>query len=92
MVDKQHKENVGELWAARSDGKCVFVWVVERDWATLDAALNAIRPTKQGVPNVLCNCRENGPGRGILYGRARGHGAPFGRFLIQSSPPGWFHP
>ncbi len=36
-----HKKDVGELWAARSGGKCVFVWVVDRDWATLEAKLNA---------------------------------------------------
>jgi type III restriction enzyme len=37
-----HKEEVGNLWAARSGGKCVFVRVVDRDWAALDAALNAV--------------------------------------------------
>ena len=37
-----HKEDVGKLWAARSDGKCVFVRVVDRDWAKLEAALNAV--------------------------------------------------
>lgn len=36
-----HKEEVGKLWAARSGGKCVFVRVVDRDWAKLEAALNA---------------------------------------------------
>ncbi len=35
-----HKEYVGKLWAARSAGKCVFVRVVDRDWATLKAALD----------------------------------------------------
>lgn len=38
-----HKEDVGKLWAARSGGKCVFVRVVDKDWANLEAALNAIR-------------------------------------------------
>jgi type III restriction enzyme len=37
-----HKEDVGKLWGARSGGKCVFVRVVDRDWANLEAALNAI--------------------------------------------------
>ena len=40
--DKElHKETVGKLWAERSSGKCVFVRVVDRDWAKLDAALGA---------------------------------------------------
>lgn len=36
-----HKESVGRLWEARSAGKCVFVRVVDRDWARLDTALAA---------------------------------------------------
>lgn len=40
--EELHKEDVGKLWAARSGGKCVFVRVVNRDWAKLEAALNAI--------------------------------------------------
>jgi type III restriction enzyme len=36
-----HKEDVGKLWAARSSGKCVFVRVVNRDWAKLDLELAA---------------------------------------------------
>ncbi len=28
-----HKEDVGKLWAARSDGKCVFVRIVNCNWA-----------------------------------------------------------
>jgi type III restriction enzyme len=39
--DEMHKKDVGELWAARSAGQCVFAWVVDRDWATLEAALSA---------------------------------------------------
>jgi type III restriction enzyme len=34
-----HKEAVGKLWEARSGGKCVFVRVVDRDWAKLESAL-----------------------------------------------------
>jgi type III restriction enzyme len=37
-----HKEDVGKLWAARSGGQCVFVRVVDRDWAKLEAALEAV--------------------------------------------------
>jgi type III restriction enzyme len=40
--DELHKKDVGELWADRSEGKCVFVWVVDRDWAKLQVALEAI--------------------------------------------------
>jgi type III restriction enzyme len=36
-----HKEAVGKLWQERSAGRCVFVRVVDRDWAELDAALSA---------------------------------------------------
>jgi type III restriction enzyme len=39
LDDEKHKETVGRLWEARSNGKCVFAWVVEKDWATLEAAL-----------------------------------------------------
>jgi type III restriction enzyme len=38
---EQHKKDVGDLWAARSGGRCVFVWVVDRDWETLKAELAA---------------------------------------------------
>lgn len=36
-----HKESVGKLWEARSAGRCVFVRVVDRDWAKLETALGA---------------------------------------------------
>lgn len=39
-----HKEAVGKLWEERSAGLCVFVRVVGRDWAKLEAAL-AAKPT-----------------------------------------------
>lgn len=42
--EELHKEDIGKLWAARSGGKCVFVRVVDRDWAKLEAALNEISP------------------------------------------------
>lgn len=36
-----HKRDVGELWAERSDERCVFAWIVDRDWATLGDQLQA---------------------------------------------------
>ena len=41
LAEELHKKDVGELWAAGSDGRCVFVWVVDRAWSTLDVALAA---------------------------------------------------
>lgn len=35
--EELHKEAVGKLWEARSNGRCVFARVVDRDWAALDA-------------------------------------------------------
>ena len=49
--EEQHKKEIGELWAARSGGKCVFVWVVDRDWPTLENALEAKR---EGVEQCQC--------------------------------------
>ncbi len=40
LKEELHKREVGKLWAARSGGKCVFVWVVDHDWAGLGSALN----------------------------------------------------
>jgi type III restriction enzyme len=40
--DELHKATIGRLWADRSNGQCVFVWIVDRDWAQLDASLKAI--------------------------------------------------
>jgi type III restriction enzyme len=39
---EEHKRDVGDLWAARSDGKGVFVRVVDQDWTKLEDALNAV--------------------------------------------------
>ncbi len=39
---EEHKRDVGELWAGRSNGTGVFVRVVDQNWATLEAALNAV--------------------------------------------------
>lgn len=41
LPEELHKKDVGELWAVRSGGKCLFVWVADRDWVTLEAKLNA---------------------------------------------------
>lgn len=41
LREELHKKDVGGLWAARSDGMCVFAWVIDRDWAALEAALAA---------------------------------------------------
>ncbi len=41
VPEELHKEMIGDLWAARSVGRCVFVRVVDRDWAKLEAALAA---------------------------------------------------
>jgi type III restriction enzyme len=37
--EEQHKRAVGELWAARSGGRCRFAWVVERNWTELENCL-----------------------------------------------------
>ncbi len=39
--DELHKKDVGEMWEARSDGKCAFVWVVDQDWASLERRLHS---------------------------------------------------
>jgi type III restriction enzyme len=38
--EEQHKKAVGELWAARSNDRCRFAWVVDKDWITLDTVLD----------------------------------------------------
>ncbi len=40
-LEELHKEVVGNLWEARSGGRCVFVRVVDRDWPKLEDALAA---------------------------------------------------
>ena len=39
-AEEQHKKAVGELWAARSSGRCRFAWVVDKAWHTLTAILD----------------------------------------------------
>lgn len=43
---EQAKRRVGELWAERSGGSCVFVWVARRSW---DVLLDAIRAATAAV-------------------------------------------
>lgn len=33
--DSQEKKQIGELWARRSEGRCRFVWVENRNWQVL---------------------------------------------------------
>ncbi len=40
-ASEQHKKSVGELWAERSDRRCVFAWIVDKDWTTLEKVLAA---------------------------------------------------
>jgi hypothetical protein len=37
--DSIEKKRIGELWAARSGGRCRFAWVENRNWAALRAAV-----------------------------------------------------
>ena len=39
--DSREKRQVGDLWAAASQGRCVFVMPKGPDWGTLDAALRS---------------------------------------------------
>jgi len=39
IPEELHKKAVGELWADRSDGRCRFGWVVDRDWGKLASCL-----------------------------------------------------
>ncbi|HQR06701.1 MAG TPA: DEAD/DEAH box helicase family protein [Gemmatales bacterium] len=39
-----HKKEVGELWAARSEDKGIFIRIVDKDWDTLEKVLNK-KPT-----------------------------------------------
>jgi type III restriction enzyme len=45
-----HKKAVGELWEARSSGRCVFVRLVGPEWDKLDAALAAVARITVGGP------------------------------------------
>jgi type III restriction enzyme len=43
-ADSQEKRAVGDLWAARSAGRCVFVMPNGPDWAVIDETLGSLRP------------------------------------------------
>jgi type III restriction enzyme len=34
--DELDKKNIGESWASHSNGKCIFVWVADKNWNTLN--------------------------------------------------------
>jgi type III restriction enzyme len=38
--EEQHKKAVGDLWADRSNGRCRFGWIVDKDWMGLNEVLN----------------------------------------------------
>ena len=37
--EEEHKRAVGELWAARSAGRCRFGYVIDRNWAEIDRVM-----------------------------------------------------
>jgi type III restriction enzyme len=37
--DSQEKQRIGDLWARRSEGRCRFVWVENKNWQAIRAAL-----------------------------------------------------
>lgn len=39
--DSIEKKRIGELWAARSNGRCRFAWIENRNWAALRAAVQS---------------------------------------------------
>lgn len=39
--DKKEKQTLGELWAARSDGSCLFVMPTDKDYAAVERAISA---------------------------------------------------
>jgi type III restriction enzyme len=43
--DSQEKKRIGELWAARSEGRCKFVWVEQAQWQLIAAA--SVAPLSQ---------------------------------------------
>jgi type III restriction enzyme len=38
--DEQQKKDIGELWAARSEQRHRFGWIIDKDWHSLEAALS----------------------------------------------------
>jgi type III restriction enzyme len=39
--DSKEKRNIGQLWAARSNGRCVFIMPKGPDWPALSAAIGS---------------------------------------------------
>ena len=40
--DSQEKRRIGQLWAARSQGRCRFVWVEKKNWQAIRAAVAGV--------------------------------------------------
>jgi type III restriction enzyme len=40
--DSEEKRNIGNLWAARSNGRCVFSMPKDPDWPALSAAIGSL--------------------------------------------------
>jgi hypothetical protein len=40
--DAKEKKLVGELWADRSEGNCIFVMIERNEFARIDAAISAV--------------------------------------------------
>jgi type III restriction enzyme len=40
---EQFKKDIGNLWADRSNGQCVFAWIVNKDWSNLTDALRTVK-------------------------------------------------
>ena len=43
--DSKEKRNLGELWAERSGGSCLFVMAKGKDWSAIEAILHAPPPS-----------------------------------------------
>jgi type III restriction enzyme len=39
-AEEQHKKAVGQFWAARSNGRFRFAWIVDKDWSELSTVFN----------------------------------------------------
>lgn len=40
--DSREKKRIGELWARRSEGRCLFVWVENKDWSIIHKAVTSV--------------------------------------------------
>ena len=41
-VDSREKKRIEELWARRSEGRCLFVWVENKDWSIIREAVSHV--------------------------------------------------